>query len=48
MSRRVSLLVLALASLALSACSSVTGPDTTRQDACGIFNGTGTKSCDTQ
>jgi hypothetical protein len=42
--RRISLLVVALASLALSACSSATGPTSTKQDDCGVFNGTGTST----
>jgi hypothetical protein len=52
MSRRISLLVLALASVAVTACSSVTGPDTSDEAAvrttapCGVYNGTGTKSCE--
>lgn len=46
MSRRLSLLVIALATIAVSACSSVTGPDTSSSNACGVYNGTGTKSCD--
>lgn len=52
MSRRISFLVLAVASFAISACSSATGPDTSDQSAvtstapCGVYNGTGTKSCE--
>ena len=43
MSRRLSLLALALVSFAIAACSSVTGPDTNTKQDCGVYNGTGTR-----
>jgi hypothetical protein len=42
MSRRLSLLVFALLSLAVSACADVTAPEP--NDACGVTSGS-TKSC---
>ncbi len=45
MSRRLTVLAVALTSLALAACSSPTGPDTQNETTCGIYNGTGTRTC---
>ena len=43
--RAIALIALVAGSFALSACSDVTGPDTTAQDCGGVYAGTGTRTC---
>lgn len=44
--RAIALIALVAGSFALSACSDVTGPDTTAQDCGGVYAGTGTRACE--
>ena len=43
--RAIALIALVAGSFALSACSDVTGPDTTTKDCGGVYGGTGTAPC---
>jgi hypothetical protein len=44
--RAIALLALAAASFAMSACSDITGPESTNQDCGAVYNGTGTSACE--